>query len=280
MKQAFRPAQLSDHGQFVRLFAELELDDPVPEPDRWAREMMPHIVLLEAGEGCVGYAMFNGAGDVGHIYHLVVDPQRRGEGHGKRLMQYIAERFRAAGSHRWCLNVKPANLAARKLYERFGMQNDYESFALRLTWSQVSDLEDSSQEATTRPLSPSDHAALEERFRLAPGQIALARSNPKIVLMGVGRDDASSLEGFASFNPSFPGAFPFRVARPSLARPLMMALRSHTAEIVTPDDDESSRWRSAGLQIVVEDDGALATLLRSAGATQALHILHYTGDLP
>lgn len=70
------------------------------------------------------------------------------------------------------------------------------------------------------------------------------------------------------FDPDFPGAFPFRVAAPTLARPLLEALRPHAR----PGVD--------AVGLVVEDDDALAALLVAAGATVRARMVQYEGPLP
>ena len=72
--------------------------------------------------------------------------------------------------------------------------------------------------------------------------------------------------GFASFDPDFPGAYPFRVARPGLARPLLVALRPHAR----PDTI---------MQLVIEDDEPLYHRLLAVGAALRLEIAHLRGDL-
>jgi hypothetical protein len=77
-------------------------------------------------------------------------------------------------------------------------------------------------------------------------------------------DDA---QGLARFDPSFPGAFPFRVRRPELARALLEAMRAH------------ARAEFSYVGVVVEDDAALTELLRAAGAETRLEMLHLRGSL-
>jgi hypothetical protein len=73
--------------------------------------------------------------------------------------------------------------------------------------------------------------------------------------------------GVACFDPDLPGAFPFRVARPTLARPLLEAC----CRLARSDLDY--------MQVVVEDDAPLAELLVGAGANVSVEITHYAGQL-
>ena len=74
--------------------------------------------------------------------------------------------------------------------------------------------------------------------------------------------------GFACFNPDFPGAYPFRVARLEHARPLLTALRPHA-----PPEPPY-------MQLVAEDDEPLHNQLIALGATLRLELLYLRGDLP
>jgi hypothetical protein len=73
--------------------------------------------------------------------------------------------------------------------------------------------------------------------------------------------------GFAAYDPHFPGAFPFRVARATLAAPLLAAIRPY------------ERPGAQYMQLVSEDEG-LTAVLRAAGAIVRLTALHMAGALP
>jgi hypothetical protein len=74
------------------------------------------------------------------------------------------------------------------------------------------------------------------------------------------RDADCAPVGYATFDRAR-GAAPFRVARPALAASLLAALRPHAS--------------GDSVQIVVEDDEALANVLVAAGAETRRRVLHY-----
>lgn len=265
-----RPAAAADHPHFARLFPELGVDDPIPPPDRWAEVYAPDILFFEDRGEVAAYAHFQVLQGVGYVRNVVVDPRRRGQGLGRAVMDEIAARLRAAGCQRWCLNVKPTNEPAIRLYRAVGMETEYRSTALRFGWDLLARLPRPARAVTARPAGPAEDAVLEAAFRLPAGQVAAARARPGLVLLRLvdpaAPDDARV--GFASYDPKFPGAFPFRVADPTLAAPLLEAIRPHELP-GTPH-----------MQLVVEDDDALAQLLTDAGATVRLTALHMAGAVP
>src|SRR5690606_7258205 len=102
---------------FARLFPELATGDPLPSPERWARDIAPDTWLFEQDGVVAGYLYFERLGGVGYIRHVVVAPEHRGHGLGAAILQTAAAALRAAGSSRWCLNVKRDNLPAIRLYQ-------------------------------------------------------------------------------------------------------------------------------------------------------------------
>ena len=103
-------------------------------------------------------------------------------------------------------------------------------------------------------------------MRLDDGQLATARAVSGRVLKMLEED--GQVVGAAIFHPDFPGAYPFRVARPELALVLLRALRPHAR----PED--------AKLGIMTENQPDVAEALLAAGATLKLDIVHLKGPLP
>jgi GNAT superfamily N-acetyltransferase len=265
-----RDARPEDHAAFVALVPELQVDDPVPSADDWWAVMGPQTVVLADDGRVVAYIYFQILAGTGYIRHVVVDPQRRARGLGRLLMATVADRLRAAGCARWCLNVKPDNAAALALYHRVGMRLAHRSAAVRFTWDLVDRLPEGDMSLTTCPIDPAEDAALERALDLPPGQLASHRRNPRRIDVRL-HDPRAPHDlglGLASFIPSYPGAFPFRVARPTLARPLLTGLRAHAS----PDRDH--------VQVVLEGDEPLTALLVAAGARVHMEFLHLRGDLP
>jgi GNAT superfamily N-acetyltransferase len=275
-----RPAALDDYEAFVRLVPELGIPDPIPDRARWDAHMRSDMIFLERAGAPAGYCWGIALGATGRVIHVVVDPAARGRGAGGALMAAMAERLRAAGCVRWALNVKIDNVPAIRLYERSGMRQVLRSAALWLPWEGVAMLprEDapasSSEQApapavTARAVDPGEEAALEAAFALLPGRLADFRARGRVLVRLV--DPAHPSEprvGLASFDPAFPGALPFAVARPALAAPLLAALRPY------------GRPEDARVHLLVEGDDALVAVLRGAGASVAFELLSMAGDIP
>jgi ribosomal protein S18 acetylase RimI-like enzyme len=265
-----RPARPDDHSDFARLFPELGVDDPVPDAGAWAAHQCPTTVMLEDDGEVVGYVYYEVMGDLGYVRNVVVDPGFRRRGLGLAAMLDLAARLRARGCTRWCLNVRPDNAPALALYRAVGMTTAYRSAALRFAWAVVDALAQPDMSFETCPIDPAEDDAIAAAFALPPGQLAGLRAHPRRVHLRL-RDPADPGApglGFASFDPEFPGAYPFRVARAAYARPLLAALRPYAL----PDRPY--------MQIVAEDDDELTAALLAAGAQLRLEILHLRGALP
>lgn len=269
MSLTSRKAVPADYDVFARLVVELATGDPVPEAARWQAMLMPGTLFFEEAGQVVAYAWATPLDEVGYVRHVVVDPAHRGRGHGRVVMDELAAVLRRAGCTRWALNVKPDNLPAIRLYQSVGMREVYLSTALRLAWSAVDALPRPARAVTGRPADPSEDAGLEAAFRMPKGTLGASRGQLGRVILRLvdpaAPDDARV--GVASFDPEFPGAFPFKVADPTLARPLFEAMRPHALP------------KYAHVGIVAEDDGALVRLLIERGAEVRLEIVHYEGDL-
>jgi GNAT superfamily N-acetyltransferase len=262
-----RPATPSDYDHFTRLFVELTTGDPIPARDMWEKEIAPDAFFLEEGGAVMAYAWGTKMTDTGYIRHVVVAPDARGRGLGRRIMEILARRFREEGCTKMCLNVKPDNTPAIRLYESFGLRTAYGSVALRLKWSAVERLPVDPEPTRALPIDPSEDAELEARYGMPGGRLSNLRVRSDRVLLRV-VDRSGATVGLAGFDPRFPGAFPFRPARASLARALLEAMRSHAL----PEHDD--------VQVMVEDDVDLARALRDAGAVVRLEMLHLEGPMP
>lgn len=268
MSSALRvvPAAREHHPDFVRFFAGLELDDPVPDVERWTAEMAPWTFFLAEDEALVGYAFSEVYGERGYVRHVVVSRDARGRGIGRALMRELAARFRGAGATRWELNVKRDNRPAIALYERCGMTVQYATHVVRLDWAALARLPGSARPLVARPVEPEHDARIEGAFRMPDGKVARLRSLAGMVLVQL--VERGLPVAFARFNPAFPGCFPFHVSAPELARPLLEALAPHAR----PADP----W----IQLVIEGDESTAATLLSAGARGVLEIVHMGGTIP
>ena len=76
-----------------------------------------------AGAGSVvGYLCLWVVADEVHVTNLAVDPAWRGEGIGRLLLGTLLAHHRAQGARRAFLEVRPANVEARRLYQGLGFR--------------------------------------------------------------------------------------------------------------------------------------------------------------
>jgi GNAT superfamily N-acetyltransferase len=249
-RPTLRDATAADYPTFARLFPELESGDSIPTAERFETDVLPRTVLLEVDGEPVAYAFWRDAGaGTAHVGHLVVDPRRRREGHGRTTLAHLADRFRALGFSRWCLNVKAGNAVALALYESCGLRRGHEWSSLSLPWEALVGLEPNDLVVST-PVAERD-AAIEAAFALRAGHIATERARPNRIVLEA-RDGEGSV-GFVSFDPTFPGANPFRASTAAAVSALAHAMRPHAL----PD--------AAHTLVMTVDAVARDTLLR-AGA--------------
>lgn len=79
------------------------------------------IVADRAGE-VVGYAAVWFAADEGELGDIAVDPERRREGVGRRLVDAVVEEARRREAQQIFLQVRESNRAALRLYEAAGFR--------------------------------------------------------------------------------------------------------------------------------------------------------------
>jgi hypothetical protein len=163
--------------------------------------------------------------------------------------------------------VKPGNTPAITLYEALGMTRAHTSRAIDMTWSAIEAAPVVETAVTARDIAPEDDARVETAMHLLDGQLAGARLTSGRVLKMLEEPDGRVV-GASIFHPDFPGAYPFRVARPELALVLLRALRPH------------ARPADAKLGIVTENQPDVADALVAQGAIVKLDILHMSGPLP
>jgi ribosomal-protein-alanine N-acetyltransferase len=78
-------------------------------------------VLREAGtEQLAGYFLIMFAVDEAHLLDVAVSADRQGAGLGRYLLDRIAARARGTGMSSVLLEVRPSNLRALEVYERYG----------------------------------------------------------------------------------------------------------------------------------------------------------------
>lgn len=256
-----RPATPEDYGTFARLFPELRVPDTVPSAEKFEREMMPTTFVAECEGRPAGVAYWQVMTDTGYLSILITDPAARRTGVGRALMTAVRDRFREAACEEWRLNVLPVNVAAIRLYESFGLERAWRSRALWFPWSA---LDGRPASFSPRPIEPDDDAHVEHESGMMLGLVANARAKGRVLLM-IERGD--QVTGAAAFDPSFPGAFPFRAKTIDDAVSLLHAIRPHARE-----SDE-------GIAIATEDQEPLADALIEIGATVRVETMHMRGPL-
>ncbi|PYQ12707.1 MAG: ribosomal-protein-alanine N-acetyltransferase [Acidobacteria bacterium] len=102
----------------------------------WTRRNLKHalerrhlVVLRTAGvpgdprRGIVGYCVFDVAAGELHVHNLAVDPGRRGEGLGRRLLEIVLWLGTRRGARAALLEVRESNWPALQLYYSVGFQS-------------------------------------------------------------------------------------------------------------------------------------------------------------
>jgi [ribosomal protein S18]-alanine N-acetyltransferase len=78
------------------------------------------MVVAVAGDVVIGYAAFWCVVDQGELGNVAVSSSWRGRGLGARLLEEVIRRAARRGIVEVFLEVRPTNVVARRLYERFG----------------------------------------------------------------------------------------------------------------------------------------------------------------
>lgn len=81
-----------------------------------------YYIVATAGEKVAGYGGMWLILDEAHITNLAVSPDCRGLGLGREIMLELMRRAVLMGVNRMTLEVRPSNLAARRLYTSLGFE--------------------------------------------------------------------------------------------------------------------------------------------------------------
>lgn len=257
-----RPAIPDDYGTFARLFPELRTPDDVPSAEKFEREMMPTTFVADREGRGVGVAYWQILRDTGYLRIIISDPAERRTGIGRLLMTAVRDRFHEGGCTEWRLNVLPTNAAAIALYESFGLRKAWRSRAVTFAWSLIDGRPATS---TARPIEPDDDAHVEHETGILPGLVAEVRAKGGRVLRMIEKND--QVVASAIFDPTFPGAYPFRAKTIEDAISLLHALRPHAR----PTDES--------IAIVTEDQEWLADALIDLGAKVRIETMHMRGPM-
>jgi GNAT superfamily N-acetyltransferase len=258
---ALRQAIPDDYATFARLFPELRVPDATPSAEKFEREMMPTTFVSERDGRPVGLAYWQVLTGIGYLRVIISDPAARRTGIGRELMTAVRDRFRESACEEWRLNVFPHNAAAIALYESFGLRKAWRSRAVTFAWSL---LDGRPAVYPTRVITPDDDAHVEHETGILPGLVADTRAKGRFLVMV---ERAGQVTGAAVFDPTFPGAYPFRAKTIDDAISLLHALRPHAR---ATDDD---------LGVVTEDQESLADALLELGATLRVETMHMRGRL-
>ncbi len=74
------------------------------------------------GDELIGYTIVMPALEEAHLLNLAVDSRWQGRGIGGRILQQLIDRFRQTSCEVIYLEVRPSNIAALALYDRFGFR--------------------------------------------------------------------------------------------------------------------------------------------------------------
>lgn len=77
---------------------------------------------LREGDDLVGYFVVMVAAGEAHLLNLTIAPSHQRRGHGSALLGEVARIARERGARNLFLEVRPSNVAAQRLYERFGFR--------------------------------------------------------------------------------------------------------------------------------------------------------------
>lgn len=264
-----RGARREDHAAYAELFRELGVPDPIPDAETWTEKQVPTTLIAEESGAVVGYLFYEHVGSTLYIRNVVSAPTARRRGIGRALMKEVLVRRRAPGTRDWCLNVKEDNVPAIRLYESLGLRIAYTTHVLQIPWSAQVPASDAIEVRT--PL-PGEGAVLEPALGLLSGLVEHHRKLERVLLAAF--DEHGEAAGFASYNPAFPGAFPFKAKRVEVAGTLLRAMAPY--RLYLQGDD----WRSTSVQLVLEDEATLSEELVHLGATCVLKIFHMKAPLP
>ena len=122
-----RPFREKDRTQVVDLWNRCGLtvawNDPNRDIDR-KLDRDPGLFLVGCVDGVVGTVMAGYDGHRGWINYLAVDPDHRGRGYGKALMQAAERRLSALGCPKINLQVRSTNIGTIEFYTSIGYKED------------------------------------------------------------------------------------------------------------------------------------------------------------
>jgi ribosomal protein S18 acetylase RimI-like enzyme len=119
-----RPYRDSDLGAVVDLWQACDLTRPWNPPARdiaFCRSSgHGEIFVAQADGGIIGTVMAGHDGHRGWVYYLAVDPARRRDGLGRRLVAQAEDWLATQGVPKLMLVIRDTNTAVQAFYERLG----------------------------------------------------------------------------------------------------------------------------------------------------------------
>jgi ribosomal-protein-alanine N-acetyltransferase len=126
----FRPMQVTDLSEVIEI-------ERRSYPHPWTQVIFSD--CLQAGYSCwvcgrggriEGYGVISVAGDESHLLNICVRPESQQQGLGKKLLYHLIAIARRHNAEVIFLEVRPSNVAARRLYEaadfnELGNRRDY-----------------------------------------------------------------------------------------------------------------------------------------------------------
>ena len=118
------PIEDGDVATVVALWQRCELTRPWNDPaaDIALARRGPNSTILigRDGETIIATAMVGHEGHRGWVYYVAVDPDHRGKGHGRTMMDAAEDWLRNAGIAKLQLLVRPENAKVQAFYESIG----------------------------------------------------------------------------------------------------------------------------------------------------------------
>jgi ribosomal-protein-alanine acetyltransferase len=84
------------------------------------RSRTARVIVARVGDRFAGFAIMRYGGDDAHLDLLAVDPEHRGRGIGRQLVEWLEKPALVAGISSVLLEVRARNSAARAFYARLG----------------------------------------------------------------------------------------------------------------------------------------------------------------
>ena len=121
--RAYRPA---DEQAVISLWERCGLVMPWNDPRRDIETKLSSqaelFLVSEIGTRVAGTVMAGFDGHRGWVYYLGVDPDRRGHGIGRQLMQAVESRLQKLGCPKINLQIRDSNHQVVSFYERLGFR--------------------------------------------------------------------------------------------------------------------------------------------------------------